>query len=43
MEFRARLVQLSQPKTGVFKKAKPISAFGKFKTQLFYKSCVLNF
>ena len=39
----ARLVPLFQSKTGVFKKAKPIFAFGKFKTQLFYKSCVLNF
>ena len=41
--FSARLVPLFQSKTGVFKKAKPIFAFGKFKTQLFYKSCVLNF
>ena len=28
----ARLVPLFQPKTGVFKKVKPSSAFGEFKT-----------
>ena len=39
----ARLVPLFEPKKGVFKKATPTCVFGKLKTQLFYKSCVLNF
>ena len=40
--FSARLFPLFEPKKGVLKKAKPKNAFGKPKTQLFYKSCVLS-
>ena len=38
----ARLFPLFEPKKGVLKKAKPKNAFGKPKTQLFYKSCDLS-
>lgn len=39
----ARLVQLLKSKRRFFKKAQTSFAFGKLKTQLLYKSCVLNF
>ena len=38
----ARLFRLFEPKKCVLKKAQPTFAFGKLKTQLFYKSCVLS-
>ena len=38
----ARLFRLFEPKKRVLKKVQPTFAFGKLKTQLFYKSCVLS-
>ena len=38
----ARLFRLFELKKRVLKKAQPTFAFGKLKTQLFYKSCVLS-
>ena len=38
----ARLFRLFEPKKRILKKAQPTFAFGKLKTQLFYKSCVLS-
>ena len=36
------MFRLFEPKKRVLKKAQPTFAFGKLKTQLFYKSCVLS-
>ena len=40
--FNALLFRLFEPKKRVLKKAQLTFAFGKLKTQLFYKSCVLS-
>ena len=36
------MFRLFEPKKRVLKKAQPTFAFGKLKTQLFYKSCILS-
>ena len=38
----ARLFWLFEPKKRVLKKTQPTFAFGKLRTQLFYKSCILS-
>ena len=42
MIVSARLFRLFEPIMRVLKKSQPTFAFGKLKTQLFYKSCVLS-